>query len=257
MYVCEWNWQQHLFLCLLDGSLIDFYLTLLWEKITKQTCQSYSYLMCQKIAFYCWVVMMWVLCISVRPKGFFLFQPKLKLTETAIFHFGRNRYRNRKYISVSAETDTETEINFHSFFSNFWSDLFQESRISYKNIFKSYKICFLRLFWYDFCRKYNFLEKYHSRNGWKNSENVFRLLTETEVLFRPIPKPKVVLQFRQNRNSAESQNRICFGRTLAFYTHTHVIDKVNNELSWEKTHQNVWWSVINGPGLHYLLFTIW
>ena len=99
--------------------------------------------------------------------------------------------------------NTETEINFHSFFSNFWSDLFQESRISYKNIFKSYKICFLRLFWYDFCRKYNFLEKYHSRNGWKNSENVFRLLTETEVLFRPIPKPKVVLQFRQNRNSAK------------------------------------------------------
>ena len=139
----------------------------------------------------------------VRPKGFFLFRPKPKLTETAIFHFGRNRYRNRKYISVSAETDTETEINFHSFFSNFWSDLFQESRISYKNIFKSYKICFLRLFWYDFCRKYNFLEKSHSRNGWKNSENVFRLLTETEVLFRPIPKPKVVLQFRQNRNSAK------------------------------------------------------
>ena len=32
---------------------------------------------------------------------------------------------------------------------------------------------------------------------------MFRLLTETEVLFRPIPKPKVVLQFRQNRNSAK------------------------------------------------------
>ena len=42
-------------------------------------------------------------------------------------------------------------------------------------------------------------------------------------------------------------------KKYAFYTHTHVIDKVNNELSWEKTHQNVWWSVINGPGLHYLL----
>ena len=35
------------------------------------------------------------------------------------------------------------------------------------------------------------------------SENLFRLLTETEVLFRPIPKPKDVLQFRQNRNSAK------------------------------------------------------
>ena len=121
----------------------------------------------------------------------------------AFFYFGRNRNSPKQPFFISAETDTETEINFHSFFSNFWSDLFQESRISYKNIFKSYKICFLRLFWYDFCRKYNFLEKYHSRNGWKNSENVFWLLTETEVLFRPIPKPKVVLQFRQNRNSAK------------------------------------------------------
>ena len=34
---------------------------------------------------------------------------------------------------------------------------------------------------------------------------MFRLATETEVLFRPIPKPKpkAVLQFRQNRNSAK------------------------------------------------------
>ena len=46
---------------------------------------------------------------SVRPKGFFLFRPKPKLAETAIFLFGRNRYRNRKEFFVSAETDTETE----------------------------------------------------------------------------------------------------------------------------------------------------
>ena len=45
----------------------------------------------------------------VRPKGFFLFRPKPKLAETAIFLFGQNRYWNRKEFFVSAETDTETE----------------------------------------------------------------------------------------------------------------------------------------------------
>ena len=32
---------------------------------------------------------------------------------------------------------------------------------------------------------------------------MFQLATETEVLFRPIPKPKGVLQFRQNQYSAK------------------------------------------------------
>ena len=37
---------------------------------------------------------------SARPKGFFSFRPKPKLAEKAIFLFGRNRYRNRKKLSV-------------------------------------------------------------------------------------------------------------------------------------------------------------
>ena len=37
----------------------------------------------------------------------------------------------------------------------------------------------------------------------RSQSHMFRLATETEFLFRPIPKPKGVLQFRQNRNSAK------------------------------------------------------
>ena len=51
----------------------------------------------------------WIIENSVRPKDFFSFRPKPKLAETAIFLFGRNRYRNWKNIFVSTETDTETE----------------------------------------------------------------------------------------------------------------------------------------------------
>ena len=47
---------------------------------------------------------------SARPKGFFSFRPKPKLAEKAIFLFGRNRIRNRKKLSVSAETENRTEI---------------------------------------------------------------------------------------------------------------------------------------------------
>ena len=36
-------------------------------------------------------------------------------------------------------------------------------------------------------------------------------------------------------------------KKYAFYTHTHVTDKVNNEFR-KKTYQNVWW-----PDLHYYL----
>ena len=46
----------------------------------------------------------------------FLFRPKPKHTEVAIFLFGRNRYQNRKDFSISAETNTETETTeFESF----------------------------------------------------------------------------------------------------------------------------------------------
>ena len=44
-----------------------------------------------------------------------------------------------------------------------------------------------------------------TENFVKNMSYMFRLATETEFLFRPkpIPKPKGVLHFRQNRNSAK------------------------------------------------------
>ena len=41
---------------------------------------------------------------SARPKGFFLFRPKPKWAEIAMFLFRRNRYQ--KWFSVLAETET-------------------------------------------------------------------------------------------------------------------------------------------------------
>ena len=67
--------------------------------------------------YFCWKKYIGTYCmtnvvytsVSVRPKGVFLFRPKPKLAERAIFLSGRNRYWNRKEFFVSAETDTETE----------------------------------------------------------------------------------------------------------------------------------------------------
>ena len=56
----------------------------------------------------------------VRPKGFFLFRPKPKLAEIAIFLFGRNRYRNRKKNSVSAETECRNRKEYSCKYYYFW-----------------------------------------------------------------------------------------------------------------------------------------
>ena len=46
-----------------------------------------------------------------------------------------------------------------------------------------------------------------TENFVKNMSYMFQLATETEFLFRPkpIPKPKGVLHFRQNQNSAKTE----------------------------------------------------
>ena len=145
----------------------------------------------------------------VRPKGFFLFRPKPKLTEIAIFLFGRNRYRNRKYFSVSAETEPKPK---HSLYVRtmvaifLYFDFLRKTKNKKKQKKFSALIFLLITPQIPNFKKITKLSEKKCKNYFPRSQShMFRLATETEFLFRPIPKPKPkgVLQFRQNRNSAK------------------------------------------------------
>ena len=148
---------------------------------------------------------MLVLCTSERPKCFFLFRPKPKPAETAIFLSGRNRYRNRKYFSVSAETEAENEttlIQIWMYLGNMQNFLATQKWPQKTNIV---------WFEYSFERNINFFKKLI----WKSTENSQKKFQSffpkakililyvsgsyrKESMFRPNPKPKGVFLFLQN-----------------------------------------------------------